>query len=257
MRIKDIDKECEQLVNITPDDLMPLPYPYDQPDAQPAFGQLTADQKSKYEASLDGFLAIGIPKPTSKEEEKELVRKFLAGLEKIFSKENNWTFLQPLHHSLEYCVKCQLCNDSCPAYIASGRKEIYRPTYRPEVLRRIIEKYVKKKGGLLSFIAGSDIELNWTLVSRLGELAYRCTLCRRCAQACPLGVDNALISREIRKIFSQEMGIAPKEIHEQGTVQQLRVGSTTGITPKALNNIISFMEEEIEEKTGKSDKDTR
>ena len=68
---------------------------------------------------------------------------------------------------------------------------------------------------------------------------------------CPIGVDNALISREIRKIFSQELGIAPREIHELGTVQQLKIGSTTGITPPALEDIISFMEEEIKEKTGK------
>jgi len=27
-------------------------------------------------------------------------------------------------HFIEYCVKCQICNDSCPAYVASGRKEI-------------------------------------------------------------------------------------------------------------------------------------
>jgi len=82
-------------------------------------------------------------------------------------------------------------------------------------------------------------------------LAYRCTLCRRCAQVCPMGVDNALISREIRKVFSQELGIAPREIHESGTVQQLKVGSSTGITPKALENILEFIEEELEEKTGK------
>jgi Fe-S oxidoreductase len=165
--------------------------------------------------------------------------------------ENNWTFLQPLIHSLDYCVKCQLCNDSCPAYIASGRQEIYRPTFRPEVLRRIINKYIRKKGRFLTMVTGSDIDLNWQAVARLGELAYRCTLCRRCAQVCPLGVDNALISREIRKVFSQEMGIAPRDLHESGTVQQLRVGSSTGITPKAFDNIVAFMEDEIEEKTGK------
>ncbi len=68
---------------------------------------------------------------------------------------------------------------------------------------------------------------------------------------CPLGVDNALISREIRKLFSQELGIAPREVHELGTVQQLRVGSTTGLTPPALEDILSFIEEEIAEKIGK------
>ena len=251
MKIDDISKKSEQLITIKHEDLMPLPYPYDTPGADPAMRELTQDQKNRYEASLDGILAIGIPKPSSKMEEEDLIKKFLSGLTKLLTKENNWTFLQPLLHSLEYCVKCQICNDSCPAYVASGKQEIYRPTYRPEILRRIINKYLKKQSALSLKLTGSDIELNWTLIARLAELAYRCTLCRRCAQVCPLGVDNGLISHEIRKIFSQEMGIAPKELHESGTMQQLKVGSSTGIAPKALVNIVGFMEDEIEEKTGK------
>lgn len=69
--------------------------------------------------------------------------------------------------------------------------------------------------------------------------------------ACPIGCDNGLVTHEIRKLLSQELGIAPKELHELGTVQQLRVGSSTGITPKALLNLIEFMENDIEEKTGR------
>jgi len=251
VRIKDISKESDQLVRIDPKDLVPLPYPYDNPEKDPAMRELSQDQKVRYESSLDGVVGVGIPKPQDKAEAEMFVRKFLSGLAKLFEKENNWTFLQPLYHSIEYCVKCQICNDSCPAYIASGRKEIYRPTFRPEVLRRIIDKYIKKKNKVFLKLTGSEIELNWTLIARLGELAYRCTLCRKCAQVCPLGIDNGLISHEIRKLFSQEMGIAPKELHEQGTVQQLKVGSSTGINPKALGNIIEFMEDDIEEKIGR------
>jgi len=76
-------------------------------------------------------------------------------------------------------------------------------------------------------------------------------MCRRCAQACVRGVDNGLITHEIRKLFSQEMGIAPKEIHEVGTVKQLQVGASTGLSPKAFEGIVRFMEDEIEEKTGR------
>ena len=123
---------------------MQLPPPYDE--ARP-LKELTEDQKARYVASLDGILAVAIPKPANAAEEEEFVRKFLSGLRKLLTKENNWTFLQPLVHSLNYCVKCQLCNDACPAYVASGKQEIYRPTFRPEVLRRIINKYLKKENG--------------------------------------------------------------------------------------------------------------
>lgn len=248
IKIEDFAKPSRQLVTLEPSDLMPLPPPYDE--SRP-LKELSEEQRERYEASLDGIVGVGITKPASAKEEEEFVRKFLSGLKKLLTKENNWTFLQPLLHSLDYCVKCQLCNDSCPAYVASGKQEIYRPTFRPEVLRRIINKYLKKESGILAKLTASNIDLNFTLLARLAELAYRCSLCRRCAQVCPLGIDNALISREIRKLFSQEMGIAVRELHEQGTVQQLRVGSSTGITPKALANIIAFMEDDIEEKTGK------
>lgn len=251
VKIEDFSKPADQLVTIGPGDLVPLPYPYDDPEKDQALKELTPDQKNRHEASLDGVVAIGMTRPVKEEEEKEFVARFLAGLAKLFEKENNWTFLQPLVHSLDYCVKCQICSDSCPAYIGSGKKEIYRPTFRLEILRRIINSHLKKRGKLFAKLTGSAIDLNWTTLARLAELAYRCTLCRRCAQVCPLGVDNALISREIRKLFSQELGIAPKELHESGTVQQLRVGSSTGVAPKALENILAFMEEEIEEKTGK------
>ena len=76
---------------------------------------------------------------------------------------------------------------------------------------------IKPSSSLLyfSFHSGGDIDLNWETVARLGELSYRCNLCRRCAQTCPLALDNGLIAREIRKIFSQEMGYAPKPLPEQ------------------------------------------
>ena len=251
MKMEDINRFADPLVEIKSTDLMRLPRDVDNSIQEPSLKRLTEEQKKQCECSLDGFVAIGIPRPKSKQEEEGFVKKFLLGLEKLFSRENNWTFLQPLVHSLDYCVKCQLCSDSCPVYVASGRKEIYRPTFRPELLRRIVNKYIKKQNGLLTKWTRSDVELNFTVIARLAELAYRCTLCRRCTQVCPVGVDNALVSREIRKLFSQELGIAPREIHELGTVQQLKIGSTTGITPPALEDIIKFTKEDIKERTGK------
>ena len=251
LKIEDVSKPSEQLVAMAPKDLMPLPPPYDQHDSNAFIKELTEEQKRRYDTFLDGVSAIGISKPNNEREEKEFVKRFLSGLRKLLSKEDNWTFLQPLMYSLEYCAKCQICNEACPVYMASGKQEIYRPTYRGEVLRRIVKKYVRKGGKVLSKLKGEEIDLNWPTISRLAELAYRCTLCRRCAQWCPLGVDNALISREIRKLFSQELGVAPKELHDFGTVQQLRKGSSTGMEPAAFRDNVEFIEEEIEEITGK------
>ena len=250
IHIDDFTRPGGQVTEIDPAELSPFRRRTTRWRSRPS-RKLTEDQRKRMDASLDGVVAIGLAPPKTPEEEKAFVEKFLAGIEKLFSVDDNWTFLQPLVHTLEYCVKCQICSDACPAYVSSGRQDIYRPTMRPELLRRIVSKYIKKEHPLLRKFKDSDIDLNWQTLARLAELAYRCTLCRRCAQVCPLGCDNALISREIRKVFSQQMGIAPKEIHEKGSVQQLRVGSSTGMTPAALKNIVEFAEEEIEEKTGR------
>jgi Fe-S oxidoreductase len=249
--LRDIGRAPGQLVHLDPERFMPLPYPYNTPESHRPLKPLTESAQQNLECDLDGTSAIQIPRPKSRQEEEELIAKFLSGLRKLFSIDSNWTFLGPLLLRMDCCAKCQNCSEACPVYVASGRQEIYRPTYRSEVFRRIVKKYVMPGGFMSGFTAG-DIDLNWRTIARLGELAYRCTLCRRCAKFCPIGIGNAMVSREIRKVFSQEMGIAPAELHRLGSMQHLKVGSSTGMTPAAFTDTMEFMEEDTEERTGMS-----
>ncbi len=251
VKVSDISKNPnELLVDLGDRKLMPIPH--EGEIECPPLGVLSDAQKKSYEVNLDGIIGVAIPKPKTKDEEDKLVASFLSGLRKLLSSEDNWTFWQQLMLTLDGCSRCQTCNDACPIYISSGKQDIYRPTYRAEVIRRIKAKYIDHRNQLTTKLSGQDIELNWATVSRLAELAYRCTMCRRCAQHCPLGSDNALVTHELRKLFSQEMGIAAKELHENGSVKQLKTGASTGITPKAFKGMVEFMESEIEDKTGKA-----
>jgi Fe-S oxidoreductase len=247
--IEDFAKLDGNLAELDPENFMKLPYPYED-WVDPPIKDLTDDQKNRLEHSLDGLSAISIPKPQTEKEKEELVAKFLAGLKKLLSKENNWTFLQPLMLSMENCMKCQTCSEECPIYISSGKEEIYRPIFRGEILRRIINKYLKPGGKYFSKLSGSNIDLNWETIARLAELSYRCTLCRRCAVACPIGVDNGLITREIRVLFSQELGLAPEELHSLGTIKQMKTGSSTGTNPTAVMDILEFIEEDMKDLYG-------
>jgi hypothetical protein len=125
-------------------DLMPLPAPLNDPARERPWTPLTEQARARYECILDDTNAVSVPRPATKEEEDELVRKFLSGLDKLFTKENNWTFLQPLLLSMEHCARCQTCADACHIYEASGRNELYRPTYRSEILRRLYFKCVRR-----------------------------------------------------------------------------------------------------------------
>ncbi len=250
VKVEDISKDMEQLTHVDPEDLYSLPGPYSDSENLPEFKPLTDKAKAEYEATLDDTIALSIRKPESKEEEEKLVKTFLNGLEKLFSKENNWTFLQPMVLSMEHCAKCQTCAEACHVYEMSGHNEVYKPTYRAEVLRRLYYKYLKPGGSLFSKWLHGDIELNWTTISRLAELSYRCNLCRRCAQTCPLGLDNGLITHDLRKLFSQEMSIYAKELHDNGSMLQLKVGSSTGMNPLVIKDNIEFIDEDTSERTG-------
>ncbi|MEG2948292.1 MAG: (Fe-S)-binding protein [Raoultibacter sp.] len=200
---------------------------------------------------MDGFVALdGLKRPATKEEEDELVRKFLVGLEKLFLDTNN-NFLQPLSLTMEYCAKCNTCSEACHIFQASNGDEIYRPIFRADILRKIYKRHFTPSGKLLGSFMGADIDLNWETIARLGELAYRCNLCRRCAQTCPMGLDNGMIAREIRKIYSQELGLAPTPVHQKGTQLQLKVGSSTGLGKAALLDTLEFIEEDTYERTGR------
>ncbi len=237
----------EPLYSLEPGDLIELPFLESEPPVIP----LPEHLRAEYDLSFDGFTPLGMPRPVSDDDKRRLVEGFLSGMRKLLDPQDNWPFLQIFRLSLDYCTNCQTCAEQCHVYLASGRQEIYRPTHRTEVLRRLYRRYFTAGGRILGRFAGADIELNHKTVIRLLESSYRCGLCRRCAQACPVGVDNALIAREIRKLFSQEMGIAPRELFQKGTRKHLMEGSAAGMTEAGLKNIIEFMEEDIHERTGR------
>ena len=270
-----VGTKSEQLGRLDEQHQAPLPPPYDNFE-EPKLPPLAAHLRATCECSLDDTVAVSVPRPGSPEDEQALVQKFLAGLDKLFSEQNNWTFLQPLVLSMDHCAKCQTCAHACHIFEESGENELYRPTFRSEILRRLYFKHKARKGrralpdgperggskgpsqgpfsrvgdSLVSKFLHGDIDINWTTIARLLELAYRCNLCRRCAQTCPIGVDNGLIAHEIRKLFSMELGIAAKEIHEKGSMQQLRIGSSTGMNALAARDNVNFIDDDMTERTG-------
>lgn len=251
LRLEDFSRDGDHpLAEIHVEDLMPLPSLCDDLTEGPGADIGGQEQRADLLCNLDGVVAVGLPIPENELQKEACVQLFLSGLRKLLSRQDNWTFLQPLLLSLDYCAQCHTCSEACPVYLASGRNDLYRPTYRAEILRRLINKHLRPGGKLLARLYRGDVELNWATITRLCELSYRCTLCRRCTQFCPMGVDNALLTREIRKLFSQELGWSPEELHEKGTVLQLKVGSPTGMKPRVAKDNVEFLDKDFGEAVG-------
>jgi len=233
-----------QLTTVDVPTLKRLPLDY----ADFPWATITDAQRTETCYLLDESSMLNIPMPKTPAEEEALVNNFLSGMRKLFTPENNWGFLAMLDTTMDYCAQCNSCAEACHLFEATNQHELYRPNFRSEIFRRIYNKYVKKEP--FAKWRFGDIDLTWKTVARLGEMAYRCNTCRRCAQVCPIGVDNALIARELRKLFSQEMGFCPKELHEKGTMLQMNVGSTTGMSPAVARETVDFIDEDYSESTG-------
>jgi len=87
-QLKDMSrKDREPLAHLENRDLMPLPAPLDSPEKDKPWKLLTDKVRENVESGLDDTVAINIPQPKTKEEEDELVQKFLSGLDKLFTEE--------------------------------------------------------------------------------------------------------------------------------------------------------------------------
>lgn len=176
------------------------------------------------------------------------VAGFLGAMRDSLRQKSNWTFWLPYVLSLDYCMKCGTCAEVCPVYEASGRKDIYHPVRRSEMLRNIYRRYFTLGGRLWPRLFGAH-DLTEDELNALAESFYRCTVCRRCAYACPVAIDNGLIVREGRKVLDA-IGVAPDELKGSGTQLQVKVGNATNMNPAAFRDVVEFMEEEIQEGRG-------
>ncbi len=105
LKINDISKDTEKLASVPVEDLMPLAWDIEEKE----WDELSEDLKERNACILDDVNILPIPNPKTKEEEDELVNKFLSGMKKLFSKTDNWTFLSMLETTMENCAKCNTC----------------------------------------------------------------------------------------------------------------------------------------------------
>ncbi|MCP4727165.1 MAG: (Fe-S)-binding protein, partial [bacterium] len=114
------------------------------------------------------------------------------------------------------------------------------PAERSDLIRNLYKKHTSFFGGGEDF-KEEDIE-KWI------QHFYECTACRRCAQFCPFGIDNSVITRKGRGIVDS-VGKTP-EFLKKVVAMSLETGNTDGANPGALRASTEFIEEEMEEEHG-------
>ena len=155
----------------------------------------------------------------------------------------------PLQFYLETCAKCGNCTMQCHLTVDDSSNKNYLPPYRADLLRKIYKKRHTLSGKLLGKLVGAE-NLTEEKIDEMYESFYRCTMCRRCALECPMGVDNSLITR-VGRVCLSAAGMAPNNF--QVSVNAQLNGPTknsSAIPERAFVDTLEFLDEEMEEMTG-------
>ena len=149
--------------------------------------------------------------------------------------------------ALESCLACGACGRACagrgdaggavdlPGSILAPAREIYARHFAPAgaPLRRLIPPPPP----------GAALLRSW-----YGAL-YACTLCRRCAAACPLGIDPSLVVLAGREILAR-VGLVPAAL-AKAVAAGFRSGNGLGLGPDSWLERCRTLEAWLEQTTGR------
>lgn len=105
------------------------------------------------------------------------------------------------------CTNCQACSDVCPAVQASGDADL-SALFRMHGLQRILKSRSK---GLLQRILGVK-RLNAQEYKDFSDTVFRCSLCGKCQEVCPVGIHLKDLWISLREDLV-ETGSFPKKIN--------------------------------------------
>ncbi|MGC8900004.1 MAG: 4Fe-4S dicluster domain-containing protein, partial [bacterium] len=176
--------------------------------------------------------------------EENRIPIFLKTFEAVL-KDEKYRLLLDLY--LNTCASCNSCADQCHLYQTTHQQQDL-PAYRSNMLRAIYKGHFTTGGKLLGRLVGAK-KLEESDIDNMIEAFYRCTMCRRCAVECPMGVDNALITRIGRCILG-ELNLAPKNFTVSSSQQLKGIGNTSSIPKAAFLDTLDFLQEEIKDITG-------
>lgn len=145
----------------------------------------------------------------------------------------------PIASYFSSCVHCGLCAEACLFYTESGDAK-FTPIHKLEPMRRAWQAEYTLLGrigsvlGLVKPVTDAELEA-WS------PLVYdSCTLCGRCAMACPVGNDIPYMIRKMREGMSAS-GHAPQGLIG-ATTRAVTIGSPMGIKWPAVQAQIRHVE---------------
>jgi Fe-S oxidoreductase len=151
--------------------------------------------------------------------------------------------------SLEVCVRCGICTESCHYYRSEPRLE-HTPFYRAEQLRKIYRHLFDPVARRFHRWFNSEVPSD-ELLRQLAEIAFStCTLCQRCTLDCPFSVDTADIMRAARALATAT-GNAPEMLVELADAA-IAKGENIEVFKDYYLDQVKELEKHVQDQTGSS-----
>ncbi len=142
---------------------------------------------------------------------------------------------------MDLCVKCGTCAEVCHVAQAMPERRT-NPAGRSDLIRKIYKRYGSSWGQVLKVI-GTARDIEHDELETWARDFYECSGCRRCAQFCPFGIDNSVLTRKGRAVV-HALGKSPIMMSETQRISD-ETGNDEGQTYASFVDACSFLEEEI------------
>ena len=148
--------------------------------------------------------------------------------------------------SLAACVHCGMCTDQCHYVLANPDDPTYAPAYKADKIRKLFKAHIDWTGRVIPWWVGARSVYTDQELEDLKDTVFgKCTNCRRCTFACPMGVDMATFNRLARGLLVH-VGVMPDGVATVAK-DQWEVGNQMGVLKEDYLETLEWMEEELQD----------
>ena len=160
--------------------------------------------------------------------------RFLAGLERALKR------YRCLRLFVQTCQRCGACQGACPFEVASGEA-----ANLPAARLALVADLLARLPRLRTHPQELEPQVLMTWYARF----YQCSLCRRCAVFCPLGLDMSLVTLACREVLAS-VGLVGEAV-AKATANFYRAGNSLGVGRLSWSSACQALEQRLARNCGR------
>lgn len=145
---------------------------------------------------------------------------------------------------LDACIHCGQCSQACHFHEATKDPK-YTPALKLQPMTRVYKRHKAPLSGIKKMFGLVPPELTADYLAENEELIFQsCTMCGRCTEVCPMGIDIASVVALSRQAFAAA-GLGPADLMQAAENARDR-GSPLGMTKQVLEDRIEWLADDNE-----------